>query len=339
MILWDYQIGGSLRRTLVIDAVKLLRMNGDNKKITNKNMLERIYSNPLAVEIFKRKGVELAGYPGFFCRVYNFFRGIGLGIICLLMSLLSFFTGIYASYKLTKIQYDLANIDIPRAKDGDGDKTVYDIMRHENLKADRTTESPVSIIIGKTDGLSSCFYDPIHNTVSIPPCIGNMVAKKGDILCKTADGKDFGAATALAIAFHEMGHAEQRKFLLFISFAVPVAGIAILILYGLTLAFATSTISIAITIALAVTTILLVLTRPIVQFFYERDASVRSIASLMANGHIKTEEEATEAVYALQLAASTYLINTVKSVLEELVCVFTRQRKDGNTQALQSAYG
>ncbi|MDR0727597.1 MAG: zinc metallopeptidase [Puniceicoccales bacterium] len=323
MNFWDYLIGGPLCTDYASDAIEILKKIGDAKEVTDSAMVERVYSNPLAIEILKRKGIELRGAPGIYCRILVFFSGVGRGLRCLLMSPLAIVAGIYAHFKLVGIHYNLADIGNPKAKAGDD--TVYDIMNKANLRNGpifQKTGKRVCIIAGKTNDLSACYYDSLHHVVSIPACIGKTVARQNDTPCETVPGKDFGAATALAIAFHEMGHAEQRKFLIFIFFATPIAGIAALTFGLLALIFATSTILAVIAIALVGIAILFAVTEPIIQFFYERDASVRSIANLIANGHITTEKTAKEAVFALQLAASTYLLNTIKSLSERLSYVF-----------------
>jgi hypothetical protein len=331
MTFWNYLIGGPLQTDYASDAVKILKEIGSNGEITDSVMIKRVYSNPLAMEVLKRKGIELRGSPGICCRVLVFFRRVGLGLFCLFMSPLSIFAGIYAHFKLTGIHYNLADIGNPRATATD--KTVYKLMSEansENGPIFKKTKKPVCIIAGPTNDLSACYYDAFKHVVSIPPCIGKTIAQNGETPCETRTGKDFGAPTALAIAFHEMGHAEQRKFLLFIFFATPIAGILAFIFGAIVLPLATSAALVAVAAILSVVALAFIVTTPIIRFFYERDASIRSIANLIANGHIVTEGASAEAVYALQLAASTYLLDTVKSILEGIlhICVLLRERRE-----------
>jgi Zn-dependent membrane protease YugP len=106
---------------------------------------------------------------------------------------------------------------------------------------------------------------------------------------------------ALAIASHELGHAEQRIFLLGKIILYVIAPIVLVLGFFL--------IESAITAAtvLCCCALIVLLTAPLVTVLYEVNASKRGLVNLIAYNYINSETAAERAAYALQLAASTYM--------------------------------
>jgi hypothetical protein len=317
MPFFDYLIGGCLRTDYASATVDILSAIGSAREVTDSAMLERVWANPLAMEVLKRKGIQLRGCPGFFFRAGVFFRGVGRGFLCLAMSPLSIIAGIWAHFQLRGVLRDLADINNPKANAGD--KTVFDLMREANSPQGQIAQrsgKPVRIIKGSTNDLSACYYDALGHVVSIPSCIGKTIAMNNGTPCTTESGKQYGAPTALAIGFHEAGHAEQCYFLRIIHFS-SLAALALLI-FALSIVAISGVPEIVVTglVILAMVAIVPLVFMPVIQFFYERDASVRAIANLLAYGYITTQAAAVEATYVLQIAACTYLMNTVRKVSE-----------------------
>ncbi|MDR2677506.1 MAG: zinc metallopeptidase [Puniceicoccales bacterium] len=329
MPLLDYLIGGSLCTSYAVDAVEFLSepdAPSPGIVVTDPAKLERVYPNPLLQKILERKGVQLRGSPGFFFRMRVLFREIGLGLVTLVASPLSIVVGIWAHFKLNEIHYALADISNPKPQEGN--KTVYEVMQNANSTLGQVAiraGKPVRIIKGATNDLSACYYDPIEHVVSIPPCIGKTITRSGGNHCQTDPDRSYGPPAALAISAHEMGHAEQHKFLKFIHYGSVVITALVLCFCIIAHVFLVSP-----GLFICIATLAFVI-RPIIQFFYERDASIRAIANLIANENITTRQEAIEAVETLQIAASTYLANTAINLLKsfwKLLKLYLQRHED-----------
>jgi Zn-dependent membrane protease YugP len=112
-------------------------------------------------------------------------------------------------------------------------------------------------------------------------------------------------AFKMAIAAHECGHAEQRKFLIAWTVTSLVAAVASLLVF-LFVPFPALILS-----SLLLFIGIIVLVTPLITFAYEVNASQRAIVNLIAYQYLTTGGEAREAAHTLQLAASTYLLNLV----------------------------
>ncbi|MDR1456980.1 MAG: zinc metallopeptidase [Puniceicoccales bacterium] len=304
----DYLIGGSLRTDYAIKAVEIRSKISDHaREVTDPGLLEDIYNNPIAMDMLKRKNIKLSWPTGFSSQIYRFlyrfFNSICRGTISLLLSPLSLVVGLFASRDMQSAIYSF--FDVRRKKAEKGDVTVFDVIESTAAQIGKKAKSRPTIVKGPNDP-GAAFYDSVCNIVSIPNGIGKTVVRTGDVLPVTQPWTSFGPPTALAIAFHEMGHAEQRKFLLAL-LAIKILAILFSVVF-------ISRLSLPVFLGGGVGLILIlpaIMVFPIVQFLYERDASERAIVNLIADKHITTKEAAIEAVCLLQAAACTYLMSTV----------------------------
>jgi Zn-dependent membrane protease YugP len=323
MTFFDYQIGGSLRTNYAKETVNILKDIGSSREVTNPEILKKVYANPLARESLQRKGVELKGSLGFFymiyIKIYVKIRDAWLCLICLIMSPLSILSGLYAQiYALGGIRSDVVSSNDAMATKNTS--TIQELVNGENYDGAIRKHGiePVKIVHGKSDDLSSCYYDVMHHVVSLPKFILKTAVKKDKTVCKTESGKRFGPISAAAIAFHELGHVEQCKFLR-INTGVRITASIL----GIIIPVITEMVDLTPLVSSILSVVLILIgfvamSAPIIQFIYERDASERALANLLARGYITDEKEAEEATRTLQLAASTYLINTIISTMRTL---------------------
>ncbi|MDR2341194.1 MAG: zinc metallopeptidase [Puniceicoccales bacterium] len=327
MCLFDLLIGRPLCCSYATGAVDIVSEVGDRAEVSDRDMIKRILLNPLAREVLKRKNIRIKDAPVFLmllCWLRVSLRRITYGLVTLALLLISVPVGIWACYKIDGFYYTFAS---QRTNDGGGGKTVLQLTHEANSPEGQIAKSagmPVRIIPGATNDLKSCFYSALHHVVSIPHCIGNVVVNP----INAQASKSEVAITALCMAFHEMGHAEQHKYVRIIDFFQLFAGVISFLGCVISLIPGAPAI-LTLHFPHLISCLLFLLTlRPILKFFCERDASVRALANLVAYGHINTKEEASCAVYVLQLAACTYLGGACKSILgilKKLLSLFTSE--------------
>ncbi|MDR2664411.1 MAG: zinc metallopeptidase [Puniceicoccales bacterium] len=274
---------------------------GGERRVTDSDLCREIWTNPVLREACSREGLDW-DWPSFGAVLGNFFRFCGRAVMAVLLFPFSIFVSFYAQYRLNRMIANMRPIKKPGAEavPDEKKKTANDFL-HDPRIQEQIRESSGSFttnVYGEDQSLNSLYYGPIPHEITIAKCV-----------TKSSDPVAFGMVS------HEAGHAEQRIFLLG-KIIVSIAAVAGLVV-GAILFFFFPAAAIAAIILLAIAGSIMAL-MPLVTVFYEVDASKRGLANIVRCEVFTSEEDAAQAAYALQLAASTYLAGFLMSTLQLL---------------------
>ncbi|MDR0679043.1 MAG: zinc metallopeptidase [Puniceicoccales bacterium] len=267
------------------------------RRVTDPNLCKEISCNPLLAEACRRKGLTW-NWPSFSIVLWNFFRGFGRVLMAVLLLPFSIFVSFYARYRLNQMIANMRPLRGSNDQAAPAQKTAADFALNPEIEKEISARSGSKSLTsyGEDQSLSSSYYNPIPHRVTLPECLAKSSAPE-----------------ALAVAAHECGHAEQRKFLL-TKLVCSIAAIGAILVSCVLLFFfpavAVVLLSVAVTALMAM---------PLITVFYEVDASKRGLANLIAYEAVASEEDSARAAYALQLAASTYLAGFLLTLVQGLV--------------------
>ncbi|MDR1438368.1 MAG: zinc metallopeptidase [Puniceicoccales bacterium] len=275
-------------------------LNGYN--VTSEEIISTIVKNQYLSDVLKFNGVTWASGS-----IGDYFtttlKDIGYALLFLVMSPLSLISGIIAHFKFTDLEYDKK--DIFRDRNTHEGMIIRDYVRDNYLQKPAVTNGfigNVRVVSGDND-ISSCYFDPLHNVVSISNYMLNARIRVLDDAARNSLPKKQivnhkSSVRSMAIILHEFGHARQRIFLI-----VQIAVIAIVIVLFSILSF---------TIGIILVTAAI----PLVTYVVERDASKRAIVNLIgADDIIGNGKDVATAVEILQYAATTYLFSACSTAV------------------------
>ncbi|MDR0428501.1 MAG: zinc metallopeptidase [Puniceicoccales bacterium] len=304
MDFWNYQT--NLYRGDAEEAVRVFwnLKNSSTDRVTSAEVISQITRNSILRDVCKIAGITWELSKKIDDYLIIFFKQLGRILISIIMLPCSVISNFVAGYICKERLLEMRNLMHSRS----GTNTTLGTIVKDHIRSMcglSSNQRKIKLVEGEKNSADSCYYDPLHDTVSLPKFLLEMEIA-------TEEEEDSHAAEALAIAFHELGHAEQHKIL----FVLAIISIAIAVISTFFFIEWIGWLCLFFVIAM-----------PVCDYFIERDASRRSIVNLIANRHISNEKQIAKAVTILQYAACSYLCfafkNFIGRVLSGIIVIFS----------------